>query len=143
MRLPATGCSTRAGAVAPAVLSHGLVTTDLDALGHERGEPLGLVLGKVEVIPRVVLSAGEADREPTVAGSEIDIALDQGALGMGSGELCHDKYTKQPSELFQLLGTIGMGWMRGIEREWEGRCSASAGLFVSASSFNAHVHLGR
>ena len=78
------------GAAAAPYLSRGFIVIDLDALGDECCEPLGLGFGQVEMIPHAVLAAEESDREPVIAGSEGDIALNKGALGMGSGELCHN-----------------------------------------------------
>jgi hypothetical protein len=82
--------------------TRGFIVIDLDALGDECCEPLGLGFGQVEMIPHAVLAAEESDREPVIAGSEGDIALNKGALGMGSGELCHNDYTKRPIALFQV-----------------------------------------
>jgi hypothetical protein len=56
-------------------LPHGLKTIDLDPLGDERRELLGLGLGEVEMILAVVIPAGDADREPAVTSGEAQIAL--------------------------------------------------------------------
>jgi len=77
-------------ASAPVFLPHGLKAIDFDPFSDKCCELLGLVIGEVEMILGVVLPDGETDREPAVTSGEAHIALGECALGMGSGEFCHD-----------------------------------------------------
>jgi hypothetical protein len=108
---------------------------DFDTLSNECSEPLGLILGKVEMEPRVALVAGDADREPAVAGSEGDIALNQGALGMGSGELCHDEPYATDHQIVartQRHRCVGMGQVGPVPSRRPFQCQLSAKSILAA-----------
>ena len=70
-------------------LSSGSLSPNLAPLSKEDRKTVSFGFADVQMIRQPIFVAGQADRDPVIAGAEGQLALGQGSLGVASSQFCH------------------------------------------------------